>query len=375
MQLFKPQYEVEECLAALRQVLESGWTGYGPLSFQFEKNWSTYVGSSHSLYVNSATSALHIALRMCDLPAHSAVISTPLTFLAPNAVILYKNHIPIFADINEETLSIDAEDCLNKIEKYSVKAGIWVHYAGNVSADFYTAAKALQTQGIPLIEDCAHAAGAYYQDGSRVGSSPNTTSCFSYHSIKNLPTFDSGMLCTPSESIAKRARRLAYFGLDRDAHKRLADTTNCKWNYEVAELGWKYNGNDVAAAIANVQLNYLQRDNDYRRQLYERYHSHLGSCPNVQFLRHETGSSHHLMVVRVKNREEVMKAFQEKKIIFGTHQRIDDSPSVFSKFYRHGNCPIFERVSSELLCLPNHLKLSPQDVDIVCEILHRVAKS
>ncbi len=303
------------------------------------------------------------------------MLSTPLTFLAPNAVILHEQHIPVFADIDEDTLCIDADDCLNKREHYSAKAGIWVHYAGSVSPDFYQVLDGFKQNGIALIEDCAHAAGARYRDGSPVGSLQDTIACFSYGSVKNLPTSDSGMLCTSSEALVKRARQLAYFGLNRDAYKRLVATAYCNWNYEVPELGWKYNGNDLAAAIASVQLRYLERDNQYRRQIYEWYRAQLGDCPHVQFHHHEAGSSHHLICVRVPNRDEVMEALQARKIIFGTHQTIDASPSVFSRFYRKGDCPVFERVSREFLCLPNHLNLTKEDVDLVCEVVGQMARS
>lgn len=375
MNLFQPQYEIEECLAAIREVLESGWTGYGPVSLRFEREWSASMGISHSLYLNSATSSLHLALRVSNLPPNSPIISTPLTFVSPNAVILYENHIPVFADIDGKTLSIDRDDCLNKIELRSAKAAIWVHYAGSISPDFYSAAKALKSKNIPLIEDCAHAAGSLYRNGSNVGSLPGTIACFSFGSVKNLPTSNSGMLCTDSESIIERSKRLSYFGLNRDPHKRFADPISCVWNYEVSELGWKYHGNDLAAAIALVQLKYLQRDNEYRRQIYEWYKENLSVCPHVQLINHEFGSSHHLVVIRVKNRKEVMAALQTRKIISGIHQPVDAVPSVFSRFYRPGDCPNFERLVGELLCLPSHLRLKKEDVDLVCELICGAAKS
>jgi dTDP-4-amino-4,6-dideoxygalactose transaminase len=189
MQLFQPKYEIEECLAAIREVLEEGWTGYGPVSLQFERQWCKAMGINHSLYVNSATSALHLALRVADLPPKSPIVSTPLTFVSPNAVILYENHIPIFADIDCNTLSIDKNDCLNKSELRSAKAVIWVHYAGSVSSDFYSMADILKRKQIPLIEDCAHAAGSLYRNGSYVGSQPGTISCGRIDHRKMQTTF------------------------------------------------------------------------------------------------------------------------------------------------------------------------------------------
>jgi|GEM_PF-4607491 dTDP-4-amino-4,6-dideoxygalactose transaminase len=375
MHLFQPQYEIEECLTAIREVLESGWTGYGPVSLQFEREWCTSMGISHSLYLNSATSSLHLALRVSNLPSQSPIITTPLTFVSPNAVILYEGHTPVFADISRKTLSLDTSDCLNKMELRSAKAAIWVHYAGSVSPDFYSAAEAFKAKNTPLIEDCAHAAGSHYSNGSKVGSLPGTIACFSYGSVKNLPTSNSGMLCTDSESLIERSKRLSYFGLNRDPHKRFTDPTSCVWNYEISELGWKYHGNDIAAAIALVQFKYLQRDNDYRRQIYEWYRENLSACPHVQLIHHEVGSSHHLVVIQIKNRKEVMAALQTRKIISGIHQPVDAVQSIFSNFYQRGDCPNFEELVGELLCLPSHLRLKKEDVDLVCELICGTAKS
>jgi dTDP-4-amino-4,6-dideoxygalactose transaminase len=124
-----------------------------------------------------------------------------------------------------------------------------------------------------------------------------------------------------------------------------------------------------------VQFKYLQRDNEYRRQIYQWYQENLKSCPHVQLMNHESGSSHHLVVIRVKNRKEVMAMLQTQKIVSGIHLPIDDSESIFSHFYRHGDCPNFERLVEELLCLPSHLRLKKEDIDLVCELICKAAKS
>lgn len=377
MQLFLPKYEVEECLASLREVLESGWTGSGPMCRKFELEWSAHTGALHSHFVNSATAALHIALRLCNLTPHSHVLSTPLTFVSTNAVILYENHIPVFVDINAEDLSLNADDFLNKMDHYQAKAGLWVHYAGNISPQFYKALDAIQANRFNLIEDCAHASGARYKDQSYTGSLATTYSCFSYHSVKNLPTFDSGMLCTSSEAALQRARKLSWLGIDKDTFARTNTQENelYKWRYDIPELGWKYNGNDIAAAIGRVQLKHLERDNHYRRQIYAWYRNNLKTNPNVQIVNHEPGSAHHLFVIRVRNRDEVMGSLKARGIAPGVHYLPNNEFPVFAKYYKKGACPVLEKVSRELISLPNHLRLTKQDVDHVCEVVNASAKS
>ena len=82
LQLFRPKYEVEECVTEIRKILESGWTGTGPRCAELEKKWCEKTGAANSLYVSSATAALHIAVRLCDLPPGSKIATTGITFTA-----------------------------------------------------------------------------------------------------------------------------------------------------------------------------------------------------------------------------------------------------------------------------------------------------
>ena len=219
MQLFRPKYEVEECIKAIREVLETGWTGTGPQCKKFEEEWSNFTGAKYSHYLNSATAALHIALRLLDLPKNSKVLTTALTFVSTNAVILYEGFEPVFVDINDTDLSMDHDDFIRKAEQHDAKAAIWVHHSGNASSHFDKVMQTLSThkklKGLKVIEDCAHAGGSHYQNGMRVGGRNDTIACFSFQAVKNLPTFDGGMICTGSSDLNERAKKLAWLGIDK----------------------------------------------------------------------------------------------------------------------------------------------------------------
>lgn len=369
MQLFRPTYEVEKCIEALRKVLSSGWTGPGPECKKFEESWCRLTGAKHAHFLNSATAALHIAVRLLDLPRGSKILTTPLTFVSTNAVILYEHCEPVFVDINEDDLSLDSADFARKAEESQAQAALWVHYGGQVSPHFQ---QVLDLRTIRIIEDCAHAGGAYYPDGCRVGSRPDTISCFSFQAVKSLPTFDSGMICCPSVPLLERAKKLAWLGIDKDTYARSSSNQNevYKWYYDVPELGWKYNGNDVAAAIANVQLEYLDRDNAQRRKIYNRYQKNL---PDL-LIPHSPYSAHHLVVIRVKNRDAVIGALKAKGIAPGVHYLPNYEFPVFQKFYQRGSCPNAEKIAPEILSLPNHLQLTEADVDQVCETVSYAAQ-
>ncbi len=371
LQLFRPKYEVEECLVEIRKVLDSGWTGVGPKCAEFEKKWSERTKADYCHYVNSATAALHLALRLCDLPAGSKIATTGITFVSTNAVILYEGHIPVFCDVDPDTMCLSWQGVIKAVED-GCKAIMWVHYGGEVSSDFYSLMDTIKQRGlnVKVIEDCAHAGGAFYADGSRVGSRKDTISCFSFQAVKNLPTMDSGIICMSDPVLHKRATRLSWLGIDKSTYERTSvggANEVYKWRYTVPELGWKYNGNDVTAAIGLVQLKYLDRDNSYRKQLYEWYCDGLG--PDVQIMKHSRGSSHHLMVIKSDRRDSIMAALKSNQIAPGVHYSPNYEFPVFEKYHTQGDCPHTTTVSKQLLSLPNHLNMDREDVIRICKII------
>lgn len=370
--LFRPTYQVEECMSAIRQVLEKGWTGQGPKCQEFENAWKNFTGAPNAHFVSSATAALHIAVRLLDLPKGSKVATTPITFVSSNAVLLYEGLEPVFCDVNDD-LSLQSDSVKRAIEK-GAKAVMWVHYGGNVTDDFYDMMKYANEHKIPVIEDCAHAAGAFYNDGSRIGSRKDTISCMSFHSVKNLPIMDGGMLCVPNQDAHNRATRLSWMGIDKSTYARTGETANevYKWSYDVPELGWKYNGNDIAASIGLVQLKHLDQGNAYRKMLYTRYQNNFCYTPagetRVRVVHHFPLSSYHLIVARVDNRDKVIADLKANGIAPGVHYLPNYRFPVFAQF-DHSDCKNVEALSNQIVSLPNHLGLTIKDVDHVCSVI------
>jgi dTDP-4-amino-4,6-dideoxygalactose transaminase len=365
LQLFCPRYDVEECLVEIRKVLASGWTGQGSRCSAFEAAWKEYSGAENAHFVSSATAALHIAVRLLNLPPNSSIATTPLTFVSSNAVILYENHVPVFCDCSGD-LSLRFESVRYAIEDRGCKAVMWVHYGGNVSDDYYKLMDYVRDTDVRVIEDCAHASGASYEDGTMVGSNRETISCFSFHSVKNLPIMDGGMICVPTKGMDERARRLSWLGIDKSTYARTAGSGNelYRWSYSVPELGWKYNGNDIAASIGLVQLRHLDRDNAYRAALYGWYREHLGQ----RIVKHGSGSAHHLLVATVDDRDRVIAALKANGIAPGVHYLPNYCFPVFADF-DHKSCEYVDVVSQNIVSLPNHLELTRGDVARVCKLL------
>jgi len=128
IQVFKPAHSEEE-VEAVAEVIRSGWWGQGPKTAELEKQFAEFVHVTHAVSVNSATAALHLALMLLGLEG-SEVVSPSLTFVSTNHAILYNGGIPVFADVDPETLCIDPDDIAKKITPRT-KAIIAVHYGGH----------------------------------------------------------------------------------------------------------------------------------------------------------------------------------------------------------------------------------------------------
>jgi dTDP-4-amino-4,6-dideoxygalactose transaminase len=367
VQLFHPKYRVDECLSEIRDVLESGWTGYGPKSALFEKEFCQFLGVEHGIFLNSATSALHLAVKLLDLPPKTKVATTPVTFCSTNHVLLYENLTPVFCDVHKHNLCLEFESVKKAVEE-GAKAVLWVHYGGFVSSDFYRLMDYLEGKDVKVIEDCAHASGSFYRNGKRVGSLKNNFACFSFQAVKNLPSSDSGFLVVPNSVLLDRVKKLSWLGIDKSTYARTSSKKGeelYKWRYSIEEVGWKYNGNDIIAAVCLAQLRYLDADNAYRKQIRKWYHERLDSL----LIEHDEFSSTHLVVALVSNRDRLMAELKLRGYAPGVHYIPNYEFSIFNSFYQQGNCPTTEQIANNILTLPNHLRLTYDDVQNICNIV------
>ena len=142
---------------------------------------------------------------------------------------------------------------------------------------------------------------------------------YSFQAVKNLPTADSGMLCFKDKKFDKIARRLTWLGINKDTFSRSNSKGAYKWKYDVEELGFKYHGNSVIAALGLVQLKYLDEDNAYRRQIAKWYSELFAGADNVKTISIAANceSSTHTYMIRVKNRDELLLALNECEIYPG----------------------------------------------------------
>ncbi len=370
IQLFVPTFRVEECLAQVRECLEKGWTGLGYKTVEFEEAWKRYTGLPHAHFLNSATSGLHLAVRLLKerygWQGGDEIISTPLTFVSSNHAILYESLRPVFADV-DEFLCLDPASIADRITSRT-RAVIFVGLGGN-TGQLPAVAQLCRERGLKLILDAAHMSGTRL-NGRHVGAEGDV-SVFSYHAVKNLPTADAGMICFPDDESDMAARHWTWLGIDKDTFARTQSDSTYKWHYQVEHVGFKYHGNSIMAGIGLVSLKYLDADNQYRRQLAGWYNEGLAGAERIEPVPVAPGceSARHLYQVMVDRRDDVMVGLNKAQIYPGVHYRDN---AAYAMYADQPPCPRASRASDRVISLPMHIQLDRADVQRVCDTLRAV---
>lgn len=371
IQVFRPKFEVEECLAEIRECLEKGWTGAGFKTVEFETAWKHYTGFPFAYYVNSATAGLNLAVDILkqeySWSLDDEIISTPITFISTNHAIHRAGMKVVFADI-DDTMCLSPRSVEERITDRT-RAVMFVGIGGNMG-HYYEIARICEERGLKLILDAAHMAGTRV-NGVIPGKEAEAV-VYSFQAVKNLPTADSGMLCFRHGEFDDIARKKGWLGITKDTYSRSLNVGNYKWRYGVEYVGDKLHGNSVIAAIGLVQLKYLDRDNAYRRQIVRWYRERLSKYPNWVRLVEvpaECESSSHLFQILVENRDELLLALNEKGICPGVHY----ADNTLYPMYRYAadTCPHASYVSAHVLSLPIHMEMTYDDVQFICDEIVR----
>lgn len=367
IQVLKPKFQIDECLNAVKECLEKGWTGMGFKTVEFEEAWKKYTGHQYAYYLNSNTVGLHLAVKILKMQngwcEGDEIISTPITFVSTNHAILYEKMHVKFADV-DEYLCLDPVDVEKKISNRT-KAVIFVGYGGRIGK-LNKIIDICKIYNLKLILDAAHMSGTRAN-----GVCPGTwdgvdVAVYSYQAVKNLPTGDSGMICWKSEESDKITRQIAWLGINKDTYKR-ANTGTYTWRYDVDYVGYKYNGNAIMAAIALVQLKYLDRDNARRRAIVEKYNAAFKKYNDITIIKapYHAECSYHIYEIAVPDREALMAYLATKGIYCGVHYRDNTEYSMYN--YALGTCPNANHISQHLVTLPLHMWLTDEDVDAVID--------
>ncbi len=354
----------EETIAAVADVLRSGWLTTGPKCCELEAALSLRAGGRPVRLANSATAALEFALRIAGIQPGDEVITTSLSWVATANVILAVGARPVFIDIDPDTRLIDLNQVAAALTGRT-RAIIPVDLAGfPVDRDLlYSLAS---RHGLRVIEDAAQAQGARWH-GRELGSFGDLVA-FSFHPNKNMTTGEGGCLVMNTEQEARHFEKLRLQGVTRSA-----DGT-----YECDLLGGKANLTDIAAAIGLGQLRRLDQFNQRRSELARLYFARLAGLPLSLPPTDFAHSNWHMFQVLLpaglaEKRGQGIRLMRESGIALGVHYPAIHKTSLYRELgLDRARLPHTESVAARILTLPLFPSMQDADVERVAMSLTRV---
>ena len=348
IRLFKPSVGTAE-INSIKKVFKKSWLGYGSTVKEFEEKFSKYIGSKYAIGFNSCTAALHIALKANKFKPGKKVLVPSITFSATAAAALYCNLIPVFVDIEEKSLNMDFDDLKRKYTKDCV-AVIPVHFGGH-PCEMEKIVPWTKKKSLVVIEDCAHTCGGYYK-GKKLGTWGDY-GCFSFEDKKTITTGDGGMLCTNNKKNISLIRSLSFHGWSNDPWQRhLGGPGKKHWYYEINNLGYKYNMNNLLASIGISQLKKLNRFNYKRILILKKYLAGIKNCKNIYpaFPYKLEKSCYWMFSLRTKKRDEFIDFLRSRRISSGVHLMPLPLHPLYRKYNKKVNRSL--KVWKELVSLP-----------------------
>ena len=369
IRLFKPSLTQKE-LDNVKDAFDRSWIGLGPRVNEFEEKWAEFVGAKQAIGLNSATAALHLALKVFDFPKGKKVLVPSLTFSATASAILYNDLIPVFVDSDPVTLGMDLEDMKNKYDKDCV-AVMPVHYCGHpVPMDELV--PWAREKGMKIIEDCAHTTGSKYK-GKNLGTWGDI-GCFSFEEKKLMTTGDGGMMVTNQPELLKDVKAMRWVGIDKDNWKTSqsyieANKDAMHWFYEINVLGYKYNMNDLAASIGLGQLERLPEMNARRSEVIKKYMQGMQDIQGVEtLLPYEPDNYVYQMFgIRAEKRDKLMIYLKSQGVATGCHYTPLSLQPLFKPYA--GDCSFIEKEHNKFITLPLHADLSDEEVEYIMDVL------
>jgi perosamine synthetase len=368
----------EEEIAAVLEVLRSGWLTTGSKAKEFEREFARFTGARYGVAVNSATAALHLALETAGVHEGDEVIVPAMTFTATAEVVCYLKARPVLVDCEADTLNLDV-DRLEAAVTRKTRAIIPVHFAGQ-PCDMDRIMDFARTRYLTVIEDAAHALPAFYRN-RMVGSIGDIT-CFSFYATKTITTGEGGMATTDNPQWAEKMRVLSLHGISHDAWKRYR--AEGSWYYEVINAGYKYNLTDLAASLGVEQLKKCQSFYQARRRIRSMYDAAFAELPEIKIpvCRPDVQHAWHLYVIQLElerlkiDRREFIEELKGENIGTSVHFiPLHLHPYYRDTFgYRPEDFPTASAVYERIISLPIYPGMTDQDAGDVIQAVTRVVE-
>lgn len=349
----------QDLMPALEAILYSGQIAEGEPVYQFEKQFAEAFGLPPSLAMSSGTAALHASFVLAGVKPSDEVITTSMTAEPTNTSILQVGATPVFADVDVTSGNLDPAAIKASITA-KTKAIVVVHYAG-IPARMAEIAAIASEHGIPLVEDCAHALGARYA-GAGIGTMSDFA-IFSLQAIKHMTTVDGGILTMRDQSLTRTAKKFRWFGLEKGVPRTEIDITS---------LGYKYNMNNVAATIGQVQLRDIHTRIIDKHKANGRYFDQaIASIPGLSVATFDTQAepSYWLYTVLSDNSTDIEKRLAEIDVMASKLHRPNHFHSIFKRYA--GALPNLDKYYERMIHIPCGWWVSVEDRERIVDALKK----
>lgn len=341
----------EKYLKYIDEIYENGWiTNNGPLVQKLEKKLVKYLGVKNIVLVANGTVALEIAYRTLELKGFA--ITTPFSFVATTSSLVTNQLLPIFADINPNSLNIDPRKIEKQITK-NTSAIVATHVFGN-PCDVEAIEEIAKKYNLKVVYDAAHAFDVKYKNTSVLNYGDIST--LSFHATKLFHTIEGGALIINDDKLLQKARYLINFGI--------------KNQEEIPHLGTNAKMNEFEAAMGLCVLDDIEEIKNSRKEVYETYQKELEGIVQLQVQNTNTIQNYSYFPVVFKNEEQLLKVQKalNKKDIF-PRRYFYPSLDTLDYIEPKQECKISRDISKRILCLPIYAELEQNIQDTIIEII------
>lgn len=369
---------------AVLSVLQSDFLTQGPAVPRFEQAVSKHCGARHAVAVNSATSALHIALMALDVTAGDVVWTSPNTFVASSNAALYCGASVDFVDIDPVTYNMSVSALSEKLA-YAEKLGrlpkvvIPVHLTGQ-PCDMAQIHDLAQQYGFKVVEDASHAIGGQYQNQPIGNCAYSDVTVFSFHPVKIVTTAEGGMAMTNDETLAEKMALYRSHGITRDP-ALMTHASDGPWSYQQITLGYNYRMTDMQAALGVSQIQRLNHYIARRHDIATRYNQELSELPLTLPMQATYGhSAYHLYVIRLDldaiaplTHAEVFQSLRDQEILVNLHYiPVHTQPYYQAMGFRWGDFPQAEAYYKNAISIPMYPTMTDDAQTHVIQALHKI---
>lgn len=358
---------LDEDIERTSNVLRSIFLTTGEVVIEFEREFSNYLNIKETVCVTSCTAALHLCLLAWGVGEGDEVITTPMSFCATSNAVMHAGATPVFVDVEEGTGNINAELIEAKITD-NTKAIMPVHLYGQM-CEMKKIRRIADKYRLIVIEDAAHCIEGG-RDGIRVGQLGDAA-CFSFYATKNITSGEGGAIATNNTEKADLLKMLRLHGIDKSAADRY---TKQYQHWDMHVLGWKYNMDNIQAALLIGQLERIDELWKRRDEIYRRYDNDFSSVAGLRLMKTLPDSRHarHFFTIQVAEdeRDSVLHSLQGKGVGVAVNYRAIHLLKYYrERFgYKRGDFPVAERIGARTISLPLYPALKEEEVDYVVKI-------